>query len=85
LTGGTLRGVTDAELAALRMPVGVIPADPVSPFHQRRTADALLRLLPQAEEFPGCPEPPSPAFAPHRNSFVDIVAAFTSGQPIVES
>lgn len=79
LAGGTLRGVSDAELGTLRMPVAVIRAEPPSPPHQRRTADALLRLLPQAGELPGCPEPPTRAFPPHLDSFVAAVAAFASG------
>lgn len=76
LAGQMLRGLTDAELASLAVPVGVLPAAPADPFHQRHTPDALLRLLPQAEELPGCPEPPRPEFPPHRESFLDTVTAF---------
>ena len=76
LAGPTLRGVTDEELAALTPPVGVLPPRPASRFHQRHTVDALLRLLPRAEELPGCPEPPHPDFAPHLATFLDAVAAF---------
>ncbi|BAJ31280.1 MULTISPECIES: alpha/beta fold hydrolase [Kitasatospora] len=64
LAGGTLRGTTDAELGALRMPVAVLPSVPENPAHRRRTVDALLRLLPGAVELPGCPEPPRPGFRP---------------------
>jgi pimeloyl-ACP methyl ester carboxylesterase len=78
LAGQTLRGLTDGELATLKMPVGVLPSVPANPFHQRHTADALLRLLPWAEELPGCPEPPSPGFPPHLESFLDTVAAFAA-------
>jgi len=63
LAGETLRGLTDAELAGLRMPVSVLPA-PGGPFHQRHTADALLRLIPGAAELPSSPEPPRPEFTP---------------------
>lgn len=81
LTGQTLRGLTDTELAALNMPAAVLPSAPANPFHQQHTADTLLRLLPQAEELPGSPEPPRPEFPPHLNAFVNAVAAFASGQP----
>jgi len=79
LAGETLRGVSDAELGTLRLPIGVIPAEPASPPHQRGTADALLRVLPQAGELAGCPEPPTRAFPPHLESFVAVVAAFATG------
>jgi pimeloyl-ACP methyl ester carboxylesterase len=62
LAGETLRGVTDADLAGLRMPVAILPADNL--FHQRRTSDALLRILAGSVELPGCPEPPRPDFTP---------------------
>jgi pimeloyl-ACP methyl ester carboxylesterase len=78
LAGQTLRGLTDAELATLKMPVGVLPSVPANPFHQRHTVDALLRLLPRAEELPGCPEPPRPGFPPHLESFLGTIAAFTA-------
>jgi hypothetical protein len=78
LAGGTLRGLTDAELATLTMPVGVLPSSPSNPPHQRQTVDALLRLLPQAEELPGCPEPPRPEFPPHLSTFLRAVTAFAA-------
>ena len=81
LAGETLRGLTDAELASLTIPVGVLPSVPANPFHQRRTADALLRLLPRAEELPGCPEPPSREFPPCRPAFLATVTAFAAGPP----
>ncbi|WP_436533037.1 alpha/beta hydrolase [Actinoplanes sp. HUAS TT8] len=76
LNGGTLRGVTDDELASVAVPVGVLPSVPENPFHQRRTVDALLRLVPTAVALPGCPEPPHPAFPPHTEALVRTVAAF---------
>jgi pimeloyl-ACP methyl ester carboxylesterase len=76
LTGQTLRGVTDGELATLRIPVGMLPSVPENPFHQRHTVDALRRLLPRADELPGCPEPPHPGFPPHTESFVSTVTGF---------
>jgi pimeloyl-ACP methyl ester carboxylesterase len=78
LSGGTLRGTSDDELASVAVPVGVLPSVPENPFHQRRTVDALLRLLPWAVELPGCPEPPRPSFPPRLGSFVDAVAGFAS-------
>jgi pimeloyl-ACP methyl ester carboxylesterase len=78
LAGETLRGLTDPELAALTMPVGVLRSQPANPFHQRHTADALLRLLPQASELPGYPEPPRPDFPAHLEFFLDAVAAFAA-------
>jgi len=79
LTGQTLRGLTDAELASLTVPAGVLPSVPANPFHQPHAADALLRLLPQADELPGCPEPPRPEFSPHLEAFLSTVAAFAAG------
>jgi pimeloyl-ACP methyl ester carboxylesterase len=72
----TLPGASDAELAGLALPVGIVPAVPPDPLHVRSTVDALLRLLPAATELPGCPEAPRPEFPPHREAFLDAVAAF---------
>lgn len=76
LNGQTLRGTTDDELASITKPVGVLPSVPETPYHQRRTVDALLRILPKAGELPGCPEPPHPAFPPHADLFVRTVVKF---------
>ncbi|GAA0552688.1 hypothetical protein GCM10010172_38910 [Paractinoplanes ferrugineus] len=76
LAGRTLRGTTDDELASITMPVGVLGSVPENPYHQRRTVDALLRILPSATELPGCPEPPHPAFPSHADSLVRTVADF---------
>jgi hypothetical protein len=78
LAGQTLRGATDVELASLTMPVGVLPSEPSNAVHQRGTVDALLRLLPQAEELPGCPEPPRPEFPPCLPAFLRTVTAFAA-------
>jgi len=77
LGGETLPGATDAELSAIPVPVGVIPAVPPDPFHPRGTVDSLLRLLPSATELPGCPAPPRPEFPPRLDSFLASVAGFT--------
>jgi pimeloyl-ACP methyl ester carboxylesterase len=76
LGGGSLRGVTDAELSTISPRVGVLPSLPENRARQRKTVDALLRVIPHAAELPGCPEPPSPDFPPHAASFVDAVATF---------
>jgi pimeloyl-ACP methyl ester carboxylesterase len=64
LIGETLRGVSDAELASIAVPVAVVPSNPPNRVHQRSTVDALLRLLPSVQELPGCPESPHPDFQP---------------------
>jgi pimeloyl-ACP methyl ester carboxylesterase len=73
LDGQTLRGVTDTELARLKMPISVLPSVPENPFHQRHTVDALRRLQPDSDELPGCPEPPRPDFGPHLAQFLASV------------
>lgn len=78
LVGEALRGVTDAELATLTMPVAVLPSVPPNRFHQRSTVDALLRLLPEARQLPGSPEPPHPSFASYVESFVGSMAGFAA-------
>lgn len=70
-----VRGLSDTELAGLRMPVAVIPSLG-GPFHQRRTVDALLALIPGATERPGAPESPRPDFPPHLDAFVAALATF---------
>jgi pimeloyl-ACP methyl ester carboxylesterase len=81
LAGQTLRGVSDAELAMMQLPVGVLPSVPENLFHQRQTVDALCSLLPHAEELPGCPEPPHPDFPAHLDRLVTTVTEFVAGSP----
>ncbi|GAA1440763.1 alpha/beta fold hydrolase [Leifsonia poae] len=76
LRGETVRGVTDEEIAAFRIPVAVLPSVPENPAHQRTTVDRLLQLLPAPQELPGCPEPPHPLFATHVEEFVNSVTRF---------
>lgn len=76
LAGETLRGVSDVELRRLPPPVGVLPSVPDNPFHQRRTVDALLRLVPGSVELAGGPEPPRPDFAAHLPGFLATVDRF---------
>lgn len=73
LTGQTLRGVTDADLRRLDLPVAVAPSIP-NPFHQRYTTDALLALVPGAVELPpATPEPPQPDFPAYLEAFAAAV------------
>ena len=76
LSGETLRGVTDAALAGLQMPVAVLPSVPENPSHQRKTVDALLGLIPGSCELLGCPEPPMSEFARHRDVLVATIGAY---------
>ncbi|WP_206686201.1 hypothetical protein [Kribbella qitaiheensis] len=78
LAGETLRGVADQELAGLGIPVAVLPSVPENPSHQRKTVDALLGLIPGSRELPGCPEPPTPGFPPHREALVAAIVAFAN-------
>lgn len=80
LAGQTLRGIADHELAAITIPIGVLPSTPANPFHQRATVEALRRLLPLAVELPGCPEPPRPEFPPHLEALVAALAGFLGGR-----
>jgi pimeloyl-ACP methyl ester carboxylesterase len=80
LAGETLRGFTDSQLAALPVPVAVLPSAPENPFHRRDTVDALLKVIPGAEELPGTPEPPSADFSPHIGGFISAVTRFTVGR-----
>jgi hypothetical protein len=75
---GTLPGASNAELAALAIPVGIVPAEPPNPVHPRSAVDALLGLLPSAVELPGCPEAPHPEFPPYREAFLDAIATFSA-------
>lgn len=80
LAGETLRGVRDAELASLALPVGVLRAAPENPMHTWKTADALLELIPTTIELPGCTEPPRPTFAADLDGFVRTVADFVENR-----
>ena len=79
LAGETLRGVTDAELAGLRMRTAIIPSDVDGWIHPHRTADAVCRLIPGAVRLPAYPESPRPTFPPHRDAFVASVIDFLAG------
>jgi hypothetical protein len=70
LKGGTLRGVSDAELASISVPVTIIPSQPSNRYHQATTVDRLLSVIPGATSTRGFPESPRPEFSQHRDEFV---------------
>jgi pimeloyl-ACP methyl ester carboxylesterase len=78
LTGETLRGLSDAELAGLRLPVAVVPSEPPNRVHQRHTVDAPAAAAALRHEWPGSPEPPHPNFSPMA-SYREL-ARFTADQ-----
>ncbi|HEY4021053.1 MAG TPA: alpha/beta hydrolase [Pseudonocardiaceae bacterium] len=79
LAGETLRGVTDAELAAISARTAIVPSDVDGRAHPLRTVDALCRLIPSAVRLPPCPESPRPEFPAHRNDFLDAIVDFVAG------
>lgn len=74
LAGDTLRGVSDEELSCLEVPCFVVPSEPPNPFHQRRTVDRLLELLPAATITTAFPEPPRSDFASECDAYADLIA-----------
>lgn len=70
LGGETLRGVSDAELAGISVPVTIIPSQPPNRNHQAVTVDRLLSLIPGSIATRGFPESPRPEFVQHRDAFV---------------
>jgi pimeloyl-ACP methyl ester carboxylesterase len=75
LRGETLRGVTDAELARISVPVTVVPSDPPNRYHQASTVNRLLFLIPGATPTRAFPESPRSDFAGHRGEFVDTLVS----------
>ena len=81
LRGETLRGVSDAELARISVPVTIIPSDPPNKYHQAATVHRLLSLIPGARSTRAFPESPRPGFSSHRAAFfggADLVAGVTA-------
>jgi pimeloyl-ACP methyl ester carboxylesterase len=71
LSGETIRGVRDAQLATLNL--SVFGSVPENRMHQRWTVEALLKA--GAVELEGCPEPPRPEFAAYRERFIECMTA----------
>lgn len=76
LSGETLRGVSDAELGALDLPVVVFPSLIENQVHQRQTLMSILANVPDAFLVPGSPEPPDDQFAEYRDTFITMVREF---------
>lgn len=74
LTGQTVRGVTDDDLATISVPTWIVASDPPNPFHAQETAERLGALLPDATLLPnGFPESPRPDFPDRCVEFVDTI------------
>lgn len=85
LAGETLRGVTDAQLAALAgLPTAVVFAPSGSPAHRPHTAHAVVRLT-GAENLGEFGEPPRPDFAGERDRFCEVVAGWLAGDGTIHS
>lgn len=79
LGGQTLRGFTDDQLAALTVPLGVIPPVHDDLMHRQRTAPAVTALVPGAVLVgPATPVPVWPDFPPYVEGFVAAVTSFVS-------
>ncbi len=79
LSGETLRGMQDRELALLAAPVAVMASEPENLVHRRATARALLGVLTDAVELTPMPEPLMAGFEPR--AFADaIVGWLTRGE-----
>lgn len=73
LDGDAVRGVGDAELKGIAVPVAIMPSEPENLFHQHHTVERLLRLIPEATRIRGFPESPRPEFAPFLDQFTDTL------------
>ena len=76
LSGETLRGVTDAELGGLDLPVVVFPSLIENQVHQRHTLMGILANVPDSFLVQGSPEPPDDQFPEYRDTFISMVAEF---------
>jgi pimeloyl-ACP methyl ester carboxylesterase len=77
LAGDTLRGVTDAELVGLDVPVALMAAHPANRFHADQTVDRLLELIPRAARISaGFPESPRPEFDAVCDAFIANVVPY---------
>jgi pimeloyl-ACP methyl ester carboxylesterase len=76
LSGEILRGMAETELSALPIPVGIIAADPPDLYHQRKTVDRLLAIIPSVIELGKFPHPFAPGFQEALPSFCRAVGNF---------
>jgi pimeloyl-ACP methyl ester carboxylesterase len=76
LSGETLRGVSDGELAALELPVVVLPSLIENQVHQRQTLMGILANVSDSFLVAGSPEPPDDQFPEHLDAFATMVAEF---------
>lgn len=80
LSGETLRGVSDAELRALELPVVVFPSLIENQVHQRQTLMGILANVPDSFMVAGSPEPLDDQFLEHRDSFITMVTEFARAE-----
>lgn len=76
LAGETLRGVTDAELGSLDLPVVVYPSLVENQAHQRRTLMGILAAVTGSFMAGGSPEPVDADFADHLDGFISMITEF---------
>ena len=73
LAGETIRGVTNAEIGGLAMPLVVFPSIPASHAYQRDTATKLVEAHPDSFLAGGTPDPLDKQFAEHLDEFIRVV------------
>ncbi|MEM7016418.1 MAG: alpha/beta fold hydrolase [Pseudomonadota bacterium] len=76
LSGGTLRGVLNAELALLKHKSAVIAADPPDFAHRQITVDQLLAKVPGMSGLGAFPVPFAPHFPSKLDEFVTAIDDF---------
>ncbi len=77
LSGETLRGVTDAELGSLDLPVVVYPPLVENQAHQRSTLMSILATVPGSFMAGGGPDPTDADFADSLDGFITMVTEFS--------
>jgi hypothetical protein len=74
LAGDTVRGLSDSELGGIMVPVAVMATDVPNLFHQYRTVDRLVDLIPLAVRLDeGFPESPRPDFIGRLDEFTAVL------------
>ncbi len=74
LAGDTVRGVSDVELGDIMVPVAVMATDVPNLFHQYRTVDRLVNLIPFAVRLDEAfPESPRPDFIGRLDDFMAVL------------